>query len=105
MSGGDGISNGDFVSGSRTVTTAGTAVRLVDPGAWCTDLWITAAPGNTQPVLIGGPDVEGPVSGRKGLVVPNAGQTPLHLCVDDPSKIFVDAQVSGEGVLFTYKEP
>ena len=99
--------NGGFVSGRKTVTTAGTPVQLVPPDTgWSTDIWISALAANTKPITWGGEDtVDGPVVNRAGAVVPASGEPPLHLEIDDPSKIWIDAEVNGEGVSFTYKQP
>lgn len=98
-------SNGGLVAGRTVVVTAGTPVQLAVGSRFCTEIYVSALAANTAPVVVGGPTVVGAAATRTGAVVPNSGQTPLLLVVDDPSKVWLDAQVSGEGVSFTFREP
>lgn len=99
--------NGELIAGSKAVAAAGTPEPLVAASQPCTDVWIHAFSTNTKPVAIGSEDtVNGSAgTGRVGVVVPPTSAQPLHFEIDDLSKIWIDPEVNGEGVSFTYKVP
>ena len=88
------------VSGNATVTTAGTPVQLASVATPALRLDITANPGNTDVIVVGGSGVVGPLSGRKGVPLePSATYT---LTTSDLSLIWIDSAHNGDGVTYNY---
>lgn len=81
--------------GSKTVTAAGTAEALATSTA-CKYVIITALESNTDTVWIGGSTVE---AGRGRPLVSLQSE---KIDIDNLSKVYVDSEVNGEGVSFTY---
>ncbi len=91
-------SDGTFLSGSKTVTAAGTAEALAASGIY-NQISIVAKDNNTGFVYVGGSDVasttnRGMSSGDTLNITPRPGKTL------DLAKIYIDVSVSGEGVDF-----
>lgn len=89
---------GTLADGRKTVTTPGTAVALAASSA-CKWVTVTALLSNTGQVNVGGAAVLATVAGSSGT--PLSAGSSVTLPVNDPSKVFVDARVAGEGVSFT----
>ncbi len=90
-------------SGSQTVTTAGTPVPLVSGGNRipCDMVMISADQGNTREVAIGDQNVRAASGSVKGVLV-YPGNVPVVFYVDDLTRLWVDAVVSGERCCFNY---
>ena len=85
------------ISGQRTVTTAGTAVRLSAATAKCTGpLMVKALDTNTGIVALGN-DGAGAVTVSNGLRLA-AGDVIVFEFVGDLYDIWLDSAVNGEGV-------
>ena len=82
--------------GSKAVTTAGTRVQLSTP-IDCKEVAITAKAANTGYIYVGGEAV----SSLQYLarLVANAS---VVISIDNLSKLWLDASVSAEGVVFGY---
>lgn len=89
-----------LVSGSKAVTTAGTAVQISATATGIRWLLLTADPANTKPVYVGDSGVDATLGSEIG--VPLSKTAPLRLDVSDLSDVWIDAEASGEGVLFVY---
>lgn len=85
--------------GRKTVTTAGTADALAAPTA-CKLITITALLSNTGVVAVGGSGVLATSGSRTGVIL-SPGDS-YEVSIDNLSKIYIDATVSGEGVAFAY---
>ena len=85
--------------GTKSVTTAGTAVQLSDTTVVCFYVLITAKPANTGNIYIGGENV----ASTRGIIC-FPGQT-MRIDIDDLSKIYIDSAEDGEGVVYTYVAP
>lgn len=88
---------GTLLSGRKTVTTAGTAVRLSSSqpvGA----LAIQALSNNTDKVVVGGSDVVAALSTRKGIYL-SPGDV-VSIDTDDLGDVWIDSVVNGEGVTY-----
>lgn len=85
-----------LTDGSKAVTTAGTGVALAASTA-CKAVLITANASNTGYIYIGGALVSSTVFTKKLL----AGEE-FSIAIDNLSKIYLDADVSLEGVTFGY---
>lgn len=78
--------------GQKTVTTAGTAEALTSSQA-ISAVTIKALPTNTDVVYVG----DSSLSQDGYPLLPTDGVT---LMIDDPNKVYIDAEVDGEGVAF-----
>lgn len=87
--------------GRKTVTTAGTAERLVATNTNCRQVDITALYENTDMVVIGDSTVVASAGTRRGTPL-IAGQT-ISMDIDDLYNLYINSVVSGEGVSYTYK--
>ena len=83
--------------GSKTVTTAGTAVALVAVSTPCSKVYMTAKDTNTGKIYWGNSSVS---STNGDYIFPAGKLSPIE--IDDVSKIYIDAEISGDGVKFTY---
>lgn len=95
-------------SGQKLVETAGKPVRLVDrPYGRLERVEVDVLPGNTAgaAIYIGGPQTyagEGGAQGYRGRRLENRATGPDAWSYDniDPHNVWVDSEVSGEGVSF-----
>lgn len=86
--------------GRQTVTTAGTAVRLLSGGSvHGNSVCITALSTNTGIIAVGASTVVAAAGTRRGVAL-SAGQSVSFDC--DPTLIYIDSTVNGEGVSFAY---
>jgi hypothetical protein len=86
--------------GNKAVTNAGTPLQLAAATA-CRAVVITARIGNTKEVAIGFSNAVRATAGSELGMCLQPG-TSVAIAVSDLSLIWVDAQVNGEGVSFTY---
>ena len=93
-----------IVSGRKAVTVAGTAEKLLASETFCYRIDISADLGNSNPVVIGGSAVVAASGSQKGVVL-IPGNDPITILTNDVSKVWVDAQTSGDGACFTYYVP
>lgn len=87
-----------IVDSKKTSTTPGTAVQFAAKGATthCSYVEVQALETNTKQVAVGGPSVLEAVANRAGIVLqPGEGRI---FYVTDLSMLYLDVQVSGEGV-------
>lgn len=95
----NGISGGGATSigtGSKTVTTAGTRVQLATTTS-CRRVHIQAKEANTGKIFIGG----NAVSSTSGIFL--FPTTSITLNISDLDEVYIDSEVNGEGVIFTYE--
>lgn len=85
-----------IASGSKDVSSAGTAEKLVSSSTPCKEVIIVAKSDNTGKIYVGGSSV----SSSDGAFI-FAGAT-MRISIDDVSSIWIDADTSNEGVQFTY---
>lgn len=87
--------------GSADVTTAGTPVQVSSTSTQCKQVIITGKEDNTDIIVVGGSNsVDATEASRTGLVV-FPGQS-FVLYVKDLDQLWLDAEVSGEGITYTY---
>lgn len=91
------LSMGAGLSGSQTVTTAGTRVQLQTTKNLFKSIVIVAKDNNTGRIYVGGSDVASTTN--LGLAPGDSVTFSTHLPVD-LSDIYIDASVSAEGVDF-----
>jgi hypothetical protein len=87
--------------GRKTVTTAGTAERLVSSSTKARKVTIMAELDNTDYVCVGGSTVVAALGTRRGI--PLSAGSSVTLDVENLYDIYVDAAVNGEGVTFLYQ--
>jgi len=87
--------------GRKTVTTAGTPVPLAASATPSRRVTIVALDTNTGQIAIGGSGVVAASGATRTGVILNAGDT-YELDINDLSKVYLDATVSGEGASFAY---
>jgi len=81
---------------SKNVTTAGSRVQLISSSTPCKYVIIVALATNTNSIYVGGSTV---AAGRGRPLVALQSE---KIDIDDVSKIYIDADTSGEGVTFAY---
>lgn len=90
------VSPSTLSDGTKSVTTAGTAVALAT-ATTCKEVIITANVGNSGYIYIGSSSVSSTQFMKKIL----AGEE-FSIAIDDLSKIYLDCDVNGEGVTYGY---
>ena len=85
-------------SGSKAVTTAGTAVKLVASSTPCKRVDIQGLYTNTSYVAVGGADVNATPATQKGLALSAGGM--YSIACDDAFDLYVDSAVNGEGIAY-----
>lgn len=90
-----------IVSGTKTVTTAGTAVRITATPTTIKGIWINADLLAGIVVVVGDSSVVGNASGMKGVVL-TPGNQPIFLAINDLSLLWVDAQANGGKLAYLY---
>jgi len=86
-----------ITSGSQVTTTAGTPVRLAAASISAKYTIVQAIPANTKRVAVGGSTVDETAATVKGTILNPSESVLLPL---DPYNIYVDPQVSTEGVTY-----
>lgn len=88
--------------GSETITSAGTAEKVVQDASIsgaCIYVEVQALETNTQQIAVGGPNVVEAVASAAGIVLqPGEGRV---FYVADTNNLWFDAQVNGEGLRFS----
>jgi hypothetical protein len=89
------------LQGSRTVVaTAGQRVQLNATSTPCGKLTITALKSNTGEIVFGDSTIVAAFGSRNGT--PLEPMQSVDIPIDDLSKVWLDAEVSGEGVSYTW---
>lgn len=90
-----------IVSGRKVVAAAGTAESLMAaPAVGCAALVLTAETDNTGYVVVGDSGVVAAEATRKGT--PLAAGESMSLDIQNPSLVYLDVTVSGDGVTWSY---
>jgi hypothetical protein len=87
--------------GNKVVAAPATALQLVAGATPCTTVIVTARVGNTKEIAYGFSNAVRATAGAEVGAQLQPGDS-VSLRVSDVSKIWIDAQVAGEGVSFTY---
>lgn len=93
--------SGTIVSGTKTVTTAGTAVQVSVASVAIKGIWVCADLLAGIVVTVGDSSVVGNVSGMKGLVL-TPGNLPIFLAISNLNLLWVDAQSNGGKLAYLY---
>ena len=101
---GIGAAFGKIVSGTTTVATAGTAVRVTATSTPIPGVWIAADLGNSDVVVVGDSSVVATLGSQQGIIlVP--GNSSIFLQINNLNLLWVDAVVSGAELTFAYLQP
>ena len=98
------LSGKTLTSGRKVVAAAGTPEALVAVPTEAIYTVIAAETNNTGMVVIGGTDVDETLATRTGIPL-NPGEMSPVLPVDDLVEVYIDVNVSGDGVTFIYLSP
>lgn len=90
-----------IVSGTKTVTTAGTAVQVTAVSTPIKGVWVCADILVGTIVTVGDSAVVGNVAGMKGLIL-TPGNVPIFLAISDLNLLWVDAQTNGGRLAYAY---
>ncbi len=89
------------VSGTKTVTNAGTAVRITATPTTIKGIWVNADLIAGIVVTVGDSSVVGNASGMKGIVL-TPGNPPIFLAINALSLLWVDSQTNGGKLAYFY---
>lgn len=94
-------SNGE---GSKNVAAAGTPEKLLAASTPCSEVAVTARPGNTGKIAVGfSAAVRAAAGGEVGAIL-SPGDT-ISVPVGNVNQVYIDATVNGEGVSFLFAAP
>lgn len=89
------------VSGTKTVTTAGTAVRITATPTTIKGVWVNADIKQGAIITVGDASVVGNASGMRGVVL-TPGNPPIFLAITDLSLLYVDSDTNGGKLAYLY---
>lgn len=89
------------VSGTKTVTTAGTAVQITATPTTIKGVWVNADLLAGIVVTVGDSGVVGNVTGMKGVIL-TPGNQPIFLAITDLSLLWVDSVSNGGKLAYFY---
>lgn len=87
-------------SGRQTVATPGVAVKLISAVTPASKVIITAPAENGGAVYVGASNVSAVSGSQRGLLLNPTGSATLD--IDSVDKVWIDAEISGDDVTFTY---
>lgn len=90
-----------IVSGTKTLTTAGTAVRITATATPCKGVWVCADFLQGATITIGDSAVVGNASGIKGITL-FPGSPPIFLAINDLSLLYIDSDTNGAKLAYNY---
>ena len=93
-------SYGNNRDGRKVVAVAGTRERLASANTRCAKVIIMAEVDNTGYIVVGDVTVVASLATRRGI--PLSAGTSLTMYVEDLFQVYLDAEVSGDGVTFQY---
>ena len=89
----------EITDGRKVVATAGQREQLVATVSTAKGVFITAIATNTGVTGVGGATVVATAGTQQGTPL-YAGET-IFIPIDDLSKVYLDVQISGNGVVYT----
>jgi len=90
-----------IISGTKTGTTAGTAVQITATPTTIKGVYVNADLLAGIVVTVGDSSVVGNASGMKGIIL-TPGNPPIFLPITDLSLLWVDSQSNGGKLAYTY---
>lgn len=94
-------SSSSIVSGTTTVTTAGTPVRVTSVSTPIKGVWVCADLLAGSPVTVGDSSVVGNSSGMKGVIL-TPGNPPIFLMISNLNLLYVDSVNDGGKLAYLY---
>ena len=86
--------------GNKTVTTAGTAEKLITASTPCSFVVVTALLANTGQIAVGGSTCKATSTVRGDILA--AGDSTV-ISIDNVNKVYINSTVNTEGVSFRYQ--
>lgn len=99
-----GRTSGRIVSGTKTVSTAGSRVQITTTSIPMTGVWLAADTGNTNPVVVGDSSVVAAAGSEQGILL-FPGNPPMFLPVTNLNMLWVDSQTNGDKLCYAYLQP
>lgn len=99
-----GSAAGRIVSGTKTVTTAGTAVQVTATTTPIIGVFVSADAGNTNEVVVGDSSVVAANGTQQGLPL-FGGNPAVWIPINDLSLLWVDSVTNGDELCYLYLEP
>lgn len=90
-----------IISGTKTVTTAGTPVQVSAASVPIKGVWVNADLLAGTVVTVGDSSVVGNASGMKGIIL-TPGNPPIFLAITNLNLLWVDAQANGGKLAYAY---
>jgi len=100
---GRGAPLGKIVTGTKTITTAGTAVQVVTASTPIDGVWV-GADMSGGPLVVGDSAVLATIGSMQGVVIV-PGNPSTYINVDNLNLLYVDAQSSGNKLCYAYLQP
>lgn len=94
---------GKIITGTKTVTTAGTAVQVTTSATPIGGVWVAADMGG-GPLAVGDSSVLAANSSQQGVIL-TPGNPSTFIPINDLSLLWVDAQTSGHKLCYAYLQP
>lgn len=99
-----GAAYGKIVTGTKTVTTAGTAEQVTATSTPIGGVWVAADTGTGSIMAVGDASVDAIASQMQGLVL-IPGNPSVFLPIDNLNLLYVDAQANGAKLAYAYLQP
>lgn len=101
---GIGAMYGKIVSGTTTVITSGTAVRITSTSTPCGGVWVSGDVGNSGVIYVGDSSVSGVSGSCQGIACEPAGNS-IFIPVNNLNLLYVDAGANGDKAVWGYVQP
>ena len=99
-----GAAYGKIVTGTTTVTSSGTAVRVTTTSTPIGGVWVGGDIGNSNVVVVGDSSVVGTSGSQQGLIIGPA-ESSVFLPINNLDLLYVDAAASGDELTWLYLQP
>ena len=93
--------SGSLVTGTKTITIAGSAEQITATSTPIAGVWVSADLGNTNPVVVGDSSVVAASDFQQGVVL-IPGNPAVYIEVTDLSSLYVDSITNGDKLCYAY---
>lgn len=94
-----------IVSGTKTVTTAGTAVQLTTTSTPIGGIWLSGDTEGAGGVIVVGDSSVDAIEGQQQGIVIVPGNASIFVPIDNLNKIWVDSASNGGKLCYAYLQP
>jgi hypothetical protein len=101
---GIGSAFGSIVSGSTTIVTSGTAIRITSTSTPVPGVWVGSDEANAGLIVVGDVNVSGVSGSQQGIMVEPAGNS-IFIPVNNLNLLWVDTSVNGGIATWAYVQP